>query len=115
MLIQIKITCKFCGSHKYKKGAPLGLPISRSIFKHFLQNLEGKFIKNSSKSKVLIYYPTGCLRRQCTPDLFHPTHIVWIWQIPVGTPCGPHKVLCIITSFVTSSLEFMVFKRCRYQ
>jgi len=46
------------------------LPICRSIFSNFLQNLEGKFIKSSNKSKALIYYPTGCLRRQCTPDLF---------------------------------------------
>ena len=60
-----------CGSHyKYEKGAPLGLPISRSIFKNFLQNLEGKFIKSSVKSKELIHYPTGCPRRHCTPDLF---------------------------------------------
>ena len=42
---------QFHESHyKYEKGAPLGLPISRSIFKNFLQNLEGKFLKNSSKS-----------------------------------------------------------------
>ena len=46
------------------------MPISRSVFKNFLQNLEGKFIKSSSKSKALIHYPTWCLRRQCTPDLF---------------------------------------------
>jgi len=66
---------QFRGSHyKYRKGVPLGLTISRSIFKNFLQNSEGKFIKkkkkNSSKSKALIPYPTGCPRRHCTPDLF---------------------------------------------
>ena len=32
----------------------MGLPISRSIFKNFLQNLECKFIKSSSKSKEFI-------------------------------------------------------------
>ena len=103
--------------HKYEKGVPLGLPISRSIFKHFLPNLEGKFMKSSSKRKELIHYPTGCLRRRCTPDiyLFHPTLIVWIRQMPVGTPHGPQRALGIIRSSVTSSMEFTVFKRCRYQ
>jgi len=96
---------QFHGSHyKYEKGVPLGLPISRSIFKNFLQNLEGKFIKSSSKSKALIHYPTGCPRRQCTPDLFVylflPTCIEWIRQIPVATPHGRDRALCVITSFV---------------
>ena len=59
---------QFHGSHcKYEKGVPLGLTISRSIFKNFLKNLEDKFIKTSSKSKALIHYPMGCPR---TPDLF---------------------------------------------
>ena len=45
---------QFHGAHyKYKKGVPLGLPISRSR-----KNSEGKFIKSSSKSKALIHYPT---------------------------------------------------------
>ena len=44
--------------------------MSRSIFKNFLQNLEGKFTKSSSRSKALIHYPMGCLRRHCTTDLF---------------------------------------------
>ncbi len=62
---------QFHGSlYKYEKGEPLGLPVSRSIFKNFLQNLEGKFIKSSSKSKALIHYPMGWSRRHCTPDLF---------------------------------------------
>jgi len=26
--------------------------------------------------------------------LFHPTHTVWIWHIPVGTPHVPHRPLC---------------------
>ena len=66
-----------CGSHyKYEKGEPLGLPISRSIFKNFLQNLEAKFIKSSSKSKALIHYLTGCPRRHHTPDL--PVFIYFI-------------------------------------
>ena len=57
---------QFYGSHyKYEKEVPLGLPIQE-----LLQNLEGKFIKRSSKSKALIHYPTGCQRRHCTPDLF---------------------------------------------
>jgi len=56
--------------YKYEKRKPLGLPSSRSIFKNFLQNLEGKFIKSSSKSRELIHHPTGCPRRHCTPDLF---------------------------------------------
>jgi len=61
---------QFHGSYyKYEKREPLGLPISRSIFKNFLQNLEGKFIKSSSKSRALIRYPTGCPRRHCTPNL----------------------------------------------
>jgi len=34
--------------------------------------------------------------------LFHPTRIVWIWQIPVENPHGPQRSLCVITSFVTS-------------
>ena len=47
---------QFHGSHhKYEKGVHLGLPISRSIFKNFLQNLEGKFIKSSGKSTALIH------------------------------------------------------------
>jgi len=62
---------QFHDSHyKYKKGVLLELPISRSTFKNFLQNLEGKFIKSSSKTKALIHYPVGCPRIQCTPDLF---------------------------------------------
>ena len=100
-------------NYKYEKGVPFRLSISRSIFKNFLKNLEFKFIKSSSKSKALIHYCTGCMRRHDTP--FHPTHNVWIWQISVGTPHGPHKALCIITSFVTSSMEFMAFKRWRNQ
>ena len=61
----------FHGSHyKYEQGVRLGLPTYRSILMNFLQNLESKFKKCSSKSKALIHYPTGCPRRQCTPDLF---------------------------------------------
>ena len=33
---------QFHKSHyKYEQGEPLGLPVSRAIFKKFLQNLEG--------------------------------------------------------------------------
>ena len=38
--------------------------------RNFLQNLEGKFIKSSSKSKAIIQYHMGCPRRHWTPDLF---------------------------------------------
>jgi len=59
------------GSHyKYEKWEPLELSTSRSIFKNILQNLEGKFIKSSSKSRALIHYPTECPRRHRTSDLF---------------------------------------------
>ena len=62
---------QFQGSHyKYEKGVPLGMPVSRYFFKNSLQNLEGKFMKSSSKSKALIHYPMGWSRRHCTPDLF---------------------------------------------
>ena len=74
------------GSHyKYEKGVPLGLPISRSIFKNLLKNLEGKFIKSSSKIKALIHYPTGCLRRHCTPDLFISSYL---HCVDSANPCG---------------------------
>jgi len=70
----------------------------------------------NSAFKGLTHYPTGCPRRRSTRDLFISSyHISWLWQIPVGTPHGPHRVLCSITSFVTSTMEFMEFKRCRYQ
>ena len=79
----------------------MGLPISRSIFKNFLQNLEGKFIKSSSKSKALIHYPMGCPRRQCTSDLFTS---FYPHCMDPADPCGnlswssqsfmPHHILC---------------------
>ena len=106
MLIQIRIIFNVMDHINYKKGVSLGLPICRSVLKNFLQNLEGKFIKSRSKSKVLIHYPTGCPRRHCTPYLFHPTCTVWIPQIPVGTQ-GPHRALCVFTSSVTFSVELM--------
>jgi len=77
------------------------LPISRSIFKNLLQNMEGKFIKSSSKSKALIHYPKGCPRRQCTPDLFILSHL---HCMDLADPCGNpscssqnfmhHHILC---------------------
>jgi len=77
---------QFHGSHyKYEKGVPLGLPTSKSIFKKFLQNLEGKFIKSSSKSKALIHYPTGCPRRYCTPHLFISSYLLFM---DMADPCG---------------------------
>jgi len=108
---------QFHGStYKYQKGVPLGLPISRSLFKNFLQNLECKFIKSSSKSKALIHYPIGCPKRHCTLDLFISSYPHFMDLADhVGAPHGPHTALCIIISSVTSSMEFKVFKRCRYQ
>jgi hypothetical protein len=86
---------QFHGSHyKYENGVPLGLPISRSLFKNLLQNLEGKFIKCSSKSKALIYYTTGV--QEVTvhlTSLFYHTCILWIC---VGT-------LTVLTELDTSS------------
>jgi len=93
MLIPIKIIFS-CTDHiiNMRKG---------SVFNNFLQNLEGKFIKSSSKSKALIHYPMGCLRRHCTPDLFissYPHHM------DPADPCGNppwssqsfvcHHILC---------------------
>ena len=100
------------GSHyKYEKGVPLGLPISRSIFKNFLQNLEGKFIKSSSKSKASIHYSTECLRSTVhLTYLFCPTHTVWIRQIPVEIPHGTHRASCVFTSSAAPSMEFMVLR-----
>jgi len=53
--------------------------------RNFLQNLEGKFIKSSSKSKALIHYPTGCPRRHCTPDLFISAYLLCM---DTADPCG---------------------------
>ena len=108
---------QFHGSHyKFEKGVPLGLPISRSIFHNFLYNFEGKFTKSSNQRRALTRYPTGCLRRQCTPDLFISSYLHFIGM---ADPCGyaswsshsfiHHHILC------DPSMEFMVFKRCRYQ
>jgi len=82
MLIQIKI-------------------ISRSIFKNIPQNLEGKFIKSSSKSEALIHYPTECPRRHSTPDLFISS---FPHCMDLADPCGNpswsaqsfmcHHILC---------------------
>ena len=93
---------QFHGSrYKYEKRVPLGLPISRSTFKNFLKNLEGKFIKSSSKSRTLIHYPTGCPRRHCTPDLFIS---FYPHRMDLADPCGKpswsskifmcHHILC---------------------
>ena len=77
---------QFHGSHyKYEKREPLGLLISRSIFRNFLQNLEGKFIISSSKGRALIRYPTGCPRRHCTPDLFISSYL---HRMDPADPCG---------------------------
>ena len=117
MLIQIKIIFIFMDHIiNTRKGVPFGLPASKSIFKKFLQNLEGKFITSSSKSKALIHYPMGCPRRHCTPDLFISAYLLCMDMTdPCGNPSWSLQSLCIITSFVSSAMEFMVFKRCRYQ
>jgi len=82
--------------YKYEKGVPLGLPISRSIFKNFLNNLEGKFIKSSSKSKALIHYPMGCPRRQSMPDLFISSYPHYMDPAdPCGNPsCSSQSFMC---------------------
>jgi len=85
--------------YKYEKRKPLGLPSSRSIFKNFLQNLEGKFIKSSSKSRELIHHPTGCPRRHCTPDLF----IYFILPASYESSRSPQKTLMDLTDLYASS------------
>ena len=116
MLIQIKINFSFIHHIiKYEKGVPTGFPISRSIFKNLVQNLECKFIKSSSKSKALIHYPTGCLRRHCTSGLFIKSDLHYM---DLADPCGNpswssqsflcHHILCDLFHGI------MVFKRCRY-
>ena len=92
------------GSHyNYEKGVPLGLPISRSIFKNFLQNLEFRFIKSSSKSKALII-----IVRDVREDNVHLTYLLFILSHPhcmdPADPCGNpswssqsfmhHHILC---------------------
>jgi len=102
MLIQIKIIFSFMDHIiKYEKGVPMGLSISKSIFKNLLQNMEDKFIKSSSKSKALIHYPTGCLRRHCTSGLFISSDL---HCMDPADPCGNpswssqsflrHHILC---------------------
>jgi len=106
MLIQIKII--FCFMDHI---------INTLIYKHFLQNSEGKFIKSSSKSKALIHYPTGCPRRQCTPDLF----IYFILPTFYGSGRSLWEPLMHLTELYTPShplalsIEFTVFYRRRYQ
>ena len=58
-----------------------GLPISRSIFKNFRQNFEGKFIKSSSKSKALNSFA-------CTTDLFISSYPHYM---DLADPCGNHS------------------------
>jgi len=57
--------------------------------------LEGKFINSSSKSKALIHYPTGCPRRQCTPDLLISSYL---HCMDLADPCG--NPLCSSQSFM---------------
>jgi len=107
---------QFRGSHyKYEKGVPLGLPTSTSIFKNFLQNLEGKFIKSNSKSKAIIHYPTGCPRRQWTHDLFISSYP---HCMDPADPCGNlswssqsftcHQILCDILHGIHDVQEMQV-------
>ena len=69
----------------------MGLLISRSIFKNLLQNLEGKLIKISSKSKALNSLA-------CTPDLF-------ISSYPKLYRCGRslQEPLMVLTELCASS------------
>ena len=105
-----------CGSHyKYEKGALLGLPISRSIFKNFLENMEGEFIKSSTKSKELIHYPTWCLRRHCTPDLFISSYPHFMDRAdPCGNPSWSsesfmhHHILCDLFQGIHGVQEMQV-------
>jgi len=91
---------QFHGSHyKYEKSEPLELPMSRSIFKNFLQNLEGKFIKSISKSRALIHYPTGYPRRHCTPHLF----IYFILPTLYGSGRSLWETLMDLTELYVSS------------
>jgi len=93
----------------------VGLSTSKSTFKDFLQNLEGKFTKSSSKSKALIHYPTGCLRRHCMPDLFILSYVHSMDPAdPCGHPSWSSQSLMHHRIFVTSSMEFMAFKRCKF-
>ena len=97
MLILIKIIFSFMDHIINTR-----LPISRSIFKNFLQILKGKIIKSNSESKVLIQFPMGCSRRQCTPDLFIYFILLalyrsgrTLWELLMVL-----RALCVITSFV---------------
>jgi len=90
---------QFHGSHyKYEKREPLGLPMSRSIFKNFLQNLEGKFIKSSNKSRALIHHPTGCTRRHC-----HIWLIYFILPASYGSSRPLWETLMVLTDLYASS------------
>ena len=77
------------------------MPISRSVFKNFLQNLECKFTKSSNKSTALIHYPTGCPRRHCTLDWFISSYPHFMdLADPFGNPSRSsqsfmhHHILC---------------------
>ena len=81
------------GSHyKYEKWEPLELSTSRSIFKNILQNLEGKFIKSSSKSKALNSLT-------CTPGLF----IYFILPTLYGSGRSLWGPLMVLTELYVSS------------
>jgi len=71
MLIQIKIIFSFMDHIiNMRKGYLWDCLFPCQYSRNLLQNLEGKFIKSSSKSKVLIHYPIGCPRRHCAPNTF---------------------------------------------
>ena len=106
----------FPGSHyKYEKGVPFGLPASKSIFTKFLQNLEGKFITSSSKSKALIHYPMGCPIRHCTPDLFISAYLLCMDMTdPCGNPSWSsqsfmhHYILCVLCHGIHGVQEMQI-------
>ena len=103
MLIQIKIIFSFMDHIiNTRKGYIWDCLFPGQYSRNFLQNLEGKFIKSSSKSKALIHYPTGCLRRHSTPDTFiyFTLHTCMDPADPCGNPSWSsesfmhHHILC---------------------
>jgi hypothetical protein len=78
------------------------LPTSKSIFKKFLQNSEGKFIKSSSKCKALIHCPMGCPGRHYTPDLFISSYLLCM---DMADPCGnPSSSQCFMHHYILCDL-----------
>ena len=100
-----------------RKGYLWDCLFSRSISK----NLEGKFIKSSSKSKALIHYPTWCPRRHCTPDLFISSYP---HCVDPADPCGNpswfsqsfmhHHIICDLIRGIRGVQEMQVSVKMTY-